>query len=287
VSFKPFSVSKERVVPGHESLGVSEVLLSPRAEVKDFELEGLSSGHTQNYQDTRAKYGSLAITEREKRVPSARSFRVSELIADALHVREQELKTLENEVQLRLKKTELDVRQEAEKLGFKEGFEAGKKEGLAEAQKEQAQFAQQMSYLLTNFENAQSIVYAAQERFLVELALSIGKFVTLKSLQEDPGFLERLLSQLIKSMDAKEHITIRVAPQDYESVERLKQFTQVTFPEYRHIRFELSNDIALGGVTIESDWRDVDARIETQLAVIRDILVDTADAVFKEAQNGS
>ncbi len=237
-------------------------------EIKSFRPKSLTGEVVNNYSQVKEKFGSLANTD-----PKSNShFNLHPAAKKNLGIEAEERSHLED-----LVKAEVEVRLEALRVqAFEEGFEKGRAEGKEKAEGEFFAIVQplfeQFSNLLQSFDQVKQDVYLANEHFLMQLIYSVAKQVILDDLKVDPNYVKRLTQQIVEKLGAKENIRIRVNRQDFANVEQLREFLKAQFPDLKNVQIDPSDDLALGGVKIETDLSRVNASVEAQLQSIQNSL---------------
>ena len=146
-------------------------------QVKDFAFNQLQQAGKGDYSVIKAKYGSLAVTDEERRGRNHRDsrFNINSLLRDPLAVEHEELRVIETRV-----KEQVDaIREQAQATGVQQGYEAGLKKGHAEAfakfQEEGAERLRAFEAFLKEFEGLKQEMFKANEHFLMEMIFRIAK----------------------------------------------------------------------------------------------------------------
>jgi flagellar assembly protein FliH len=233
-------------------------------EIKSFKPRSLNGDVANNYKQVKERFGALSATDSD----SHEHFSLHPESKKTLGIDKEERSHLEDKVQ-----AEVDIKlAELREQAFQEGFEKGREEGKQKAETAffevvQPQF-EQFSNLLDAFDRMKSEVYAANEAFLIQLVFQVSKQVMLTELKTDREYVKRLTSQLVEKLGAKENIRIRVSRDDYANVEQLRDFLKAQFPDLKNVQIDVSDDLRLGGVKIETDLSRVNASVEEQIKSI-------------------
>jgi flagellar assembly protein FliH len=244
-------------------------------QVKAFAFNTLQQSGKGDYAVIKAKYGSLAATDEERKSRNHRDsrFSINPLLRDPLAVEHEELRVIETRVQEQVDA----LREAAQAEGVQQGYEAGLAKGHAEAfakfQEEGAERVQSFENFLKEFDGLKHEMAKANEHFLLEMTFRIAKMVMLKELSTDKDYLLRLSSELIERVGLKDNITIRVNLQDRQTIEMLKSELPKTMGELKNLQIEGSDQVPGGGCTIETQWNAIDASIDTQLKGIYEALM--------------
>ena len=233
----------------------------PGVEIKSFKPRNLNGDVVNDYKQVKEKFGSLAATD----PTSNPHFSLHPESKKTLGVSHEERSHLEDRVDVEVGIKLDQLREQA----YQEGFEKGREEGKQKAETDffdvvQPQF-EQFSNLLHHFDRMKNEVYAANEQFLIQLIFQISKHILLAELKTDREYAKRLTSQLIEKMGAKENIRIKVSRDDYANLEQLRDFLKTQFPDLKNVQIDVSDDLNLGGVKVETDLSRVNASVEAQL----------------------
>jgi flagellar assembly protein FliH len=273
--FKPGQMSIKEEDGKGSAIRVVKLETGGAPQVKDFAFNHLKQAGKGDYNVIKAKYGSLAATDEERRGRSTRDshFSINPLLRDPLAVEHEELRVIEARVTEQVE----SIREDASTKGTAQGYEAGLKKGYDEAfskfQEEGASRIQSLEGFIKEFEGLKKDMHKANEHFLMEMTFRIAKMVMLKELSTDKDYLLRLSHELIERVGLKDNITVRVSLQDQQTIEMLKTELPKTMGELKNLQIETSDQIPSGGCTVETQWNAIDASIDTQLKGIYEALM--------------
>lgn len=231
-------------------------------EIRSFKPQSLSDGVAKNYQQVKEQFGSLATND----PASNPHFHLNAASKRGLGVEAEERNHLEGKV---MAEVESRIEQLTEQA-YQEGFAKGRDEGAAQAklefQEQSKPLFDQFTAFLESFEQLKREMYGANEQFLMQLIYQISKHVILKELATDSDYIQRLISNVIEKVGAKENIRIKISAKDQGNIDSLKELLKVQHPDFKNIQIEVSDELALGGCKVETDFSRLDASIEVQLA---------------------
>ncbi|MCM2277266.1 MAG: FliH/SctL family protein [Oligoflexia bacterium] len=244
-------------------------------QVRDFQYESLRGNAPRDYGSLKKKYGALAVTDPDHRKPGQKDkrFALHELVRGPLSVEEEERRALEERVQARVNAIREEARAEASRQGYEEGLKNGHAEAFRRFREEGAERLARLDEVLAAAEAAKEEIFRANEKFLLELVYRIARMVLLKELATDKEYLLRLTRELIERMGVRENITIRIHPDDKESLTMLKEGLDQAFGGLKNLNIEVSAQLSRGGCTVETAWNAIDASIETQLSGVYAALI--------------
>jgi flagellar assembly protein FliH len=243
--------------------------------VKDFQFNQLQSPNRGNYQKVKTKYGPLASTdqERESRGQKDRRFSINPLLKTPLSIEQEERRVIDEKVRAQLTAVTEEAKAQAMKLGFQEGFKKGYEDAFKKTQIEGTQSLKKFDQLLAELEGAKADIYRANERFLVEIMYRVARMVLLRELKTDKEYLLRLIKELIQRVGVRDHIVVRISPEDAESIAKLKENVEKIVGGLNNFNIEVSSQVKQGGCRIETEWNAIETHIDQQLEGIHEALV--------------
>lgn len=270
-----YSDFKVQTDPSLRSTRVVKVEQGIVAQVENFQIPTLYETGKGDYSVVRSKFGSLAQTDddRSTRDQKDRRFNLSQLVRTHLAVDQEERRALDERVNEKLNSLAEETRTQAAEQGYHEGLKMGFDEAQKEFRAKSLQRIQQLENLVLEFEGAKQLIFKTNERFLIDLVYRISKMILIKELSMDREYIFRLVEELVQRLEMRENITIKINPEDAQSIEMLKGSIEKSFGPMRNLSLEISNQVKLGGCLIETDWNAIDASLETQMREIYEALL--------------
>ncbi len=109
-------------------------------------------------------------------------------------------------------------------------------------------------------------------RTWVELALAIAKTVVCHEIHTNRSVVVNVIREALKNVVDLEHVKIRINPVDLALINGKEDQLLNPDGEIEKISFEEDDTIQRGGCVIETNFGDIDARIERQLRVVEETL---------------
>ena len=153
----------------------------------------------------------------------------------------------------------------------REGHAAGYDEGQMSAAGSLAPVIQALQSAVGAMAANEAQLTAQAEKAVVELSLAIADKVIPKAISELPDTLLTVVNQALSKVLTGTCLNLRVNPGD---LERLKaNQSDLALPSIDPARLTWSADpsVASGGCIVETDFGDIDARIEHQLTLIESL----------------
>ena len=149
-----------------------------------------------------------------------------------------------------------------------QGYQAGYEQGLQEYQHAIIQVNRQYEDILSQAESQ-----------LVKLSVGIAKKIVDEELKVNPEVIIDIVRNALLPMNRKRSITLRVNPKDREILETHRKEFLENMLYGGHIILMSDGDISQGGCVIETEHGSVDARLETQLGVLSQLLTGKAERI--------
>lgn len=195
--------------------------------------------------------------------------------ADTINEAQQEVRQLTAQTDLHVKKQLDDAAKQAVVLleqAKKDGYAQGYGEGKAQAQQECAGALTSAKALTDGIRAEKDALLRSYEQELTETALGIAEKILLHEIRQESAHVRDILRQAAKNFRSADHLTIRVSSLDVsEEVFSDLSFIQEIVGNDTHIDIELANDVESGTVILDDGREILDASVNTQLQMIREI----------------
>ena len=153
--------------------------------------------------------------------------------------------------------------------GYKQGYDRGLQEGLKKAQDVLKNFEKSISSAVTQRE---AMLDESREKVL-ELVIKICRKITYDAVQIDPDKTLHIINGVIDTLVDRSRLKIKVNPQHLPIVEQnIEQFSQGS-TVIKEIEIIGDQRVNYGGCFIETPTGDIDARLNSQIDVIEDLLL--------------
>lgn len=153
--------------------------------------------------------------------------------------------------------------------GYELGYKAGLEKGLAEAEKVLGQFNQAIKDAVSQRE---SILEESREKIL-NLVLEISRKVTFDAIELDPEATLEMINGVINTLIDRSRLKIKVNPNHHPIIEQNINRFLTGSATIKEIAIEPDPRVRYGGCFIETPSGDIDARLESQFEVIKEVLV--------------
>jgi len=159
--------------------------------------------------------------------------------------------------------------EEEYRRGYREGQQAGLAQGLAKAEQVLSRFD---AAIADAIEQRHRLLDEAR-REILDLVVQISRKVTFDAVTIDPESTLRLINGVIDTLLDRSRIRIKVHPGHLPIVEQsIAQFLGGS-ALIKELTIEPDPRVREGGCLIETPHGDVDARLESQFEVVREVLL--------------
>jgi flagellar biosynthesis/type III secretory pathway protein FliH len=143
-------------------------------------------------------------------------------------------------------------------------------EGLRAEGREQIE---QFQKFIHETENAKKEIFAANERFLIDLVYRVASMIALKEVGQDRDYVKRICVDIIEKTGVRENIRIRINPGQVQIAGVLKTGLEEYFGKLNNLSIEASPDVPTHGCIVDTQWNSIDATLERQLSGVREALL--------------
>jgi flagellar assembly protein FliH len=152
----------------------------------------------------------------------------------------------------------------AHQEGHTAGFEAGQKA----AAESLAPVIQALQSAVTAMAGTESQITAQAEKAVVELSLAISAKLVPQAIAELPDTVLTVVNQALSKVLTGTRLNLRVNPADLEGLQARQAALALPSIDPARLTWSADPGVGPGGCILETDFGDIDARIEHQLQVI-------------------
>ncbi|MNJ93213.1 flagellar assembly protein H [compost metagenome] len=175
----------------------------------------------------------------------------------------------------KLKEIQEGAYQEAYQLGLEEG----RKEAFDKVSAEIAERMNALDQLLNSIKDLKKDMTNFNESHLIQVAFQMAARLAKTELETNNPAMVDILRDAVGLAQDEEDITVRVAQNQFEFLEELKKETGREFEFIKRIKFEPSPDVTEGGCIVETNYGEVDARIEQRIQQLWTVLSENMPKV--------
>ena len=161
----------------------------------------------------------------------------------------------------RARKDAISIKETAKQEGYKEGIEEAKKD------------LEDLKAKLAEFFNYKDEVFQKVSECIMDISVEMAKKIINKEIEADKEYIIPMIKGVVEEVNKVENkITLKVMPKDAGIVR--DKISEVFSGNYFEAKISVvpDNEIKDGGVVVETSNGIIDARIETQLAIMENAL---------------
>ncbi len=155
---------------------------------------------------------------------------------------------------------------------YNKGLEDGLNKGRLLTLKEIGTEIKILKGLIEGTERLKDELYRKIENDVVEISVMIAKKIIGDIAEEDRDIVVNIAKEAIKRASDREVLRIRVAPVDYDALNKKRSELLQCIDGIKSLIFEADESVQPGGCLIETNQGEIDARIESQIKVIKGAL---------------
>ncbi len=157
---------------------------------------------------------------------------------------------------------------------YNKGFEDGVNKGRMLTLKEIGAELKIMRGLIEGVEKLKDELYRKIEGDVVEISVMIAKKIICEIAGEDRNIIVNTAKEAIKRASDREVLRVKINPIDYDALNKKRSELIQCIDGIKSLIFEADESVQAGGCLIETNQGDVDARIDSQLRVIKGELLN-------------
>lgn len=161
----------------------------------------------------------------------------------------------------KLRQTAALEKQQARDAGLAEGFENGKQAVAAELEG----VLQRMRQAYMDIEKYRKQLYRKAEEETVALALAVARKIIGQEISVDRQIVLNVVKGALDKVVDHERVKIRINPQDLETLQTALFEFLPHVESLENIHFEADAGLTAGGCVVETNFGNIDARMENQL----------------------
>jgi len=177
----------------------------------------------------------------------------------------------------------LEKLKEIQEQAFQEAYQLGLDEGRRQAfEKHSSEISERMKsldQLLLTIKDLKKEMAAFNEAHLMQLVYQMAARLAKVELDGNNQAMVQILRDAVGLAQDEENVTVRVSTAQFEFLENLKKETGRELDFIRKIRFEPSAEINDGGCIVETNYGEVDARIEQRIQQLWSVLSENIPRV--------
>lgn len=193
-------------------------------------------------------------------------FRMSDVIRIQTGVKEIEAGNLDEKVDGIVLEKLKDIQESAYQEAYQLGLEEGKHDAIKAVSSEISAKLEKFDQLIKSCTTLKQDLLQFNEAHLVKLAMHMASRLANMEIKSDPNALVAIMRSALEIAQTEESVVVQISPQQFEFCESLKKETGREFEFLKNVKFEAVSEITEGGCIIETNYGEIDARIEERVA---------------------
>lgn len=170
------------------------------------------------------------------------------------------------------------IKQQAYDEGCQQGYQEGFSQGQQASKEEMEQMINQTvaktrQVLAAAEQEAIDMIIVAESQ-IIDIALAVARKILAYEIAENPMAVLPLVKATLQKVSDQEEVVIRVSMDDFNAVLLAKTDLQIMIGREHSLKIIVDQTIDSGSCVIDTSYGTVDAKIDTQLEIIRKTLQD-------------
>lgn len=193
-------------------------------------------------------------------------FRMNEQVQIQTGVDKIEKTTDEERIESRALEMLEDIQKNAYQEAYQLGLDEGRQKAFEDVSAEIKEKMEEFNSLLSTIAELKNEIVAQNESHMVRLLFHMASRLAVTHLEAKDEMIVDVLRQAVSLSQAEENVRVQLHPSQIEFVEELRKQSGREFEFLKKIRFEPNSDIRRGGCIVETNYGEIDARVEERVA---------------------
>ncbi|MGZ3774881.1 MAG: FliH/SctL family protein [Pseudobdellovibrionaceae bacterium] len=192
-------------------------------------------------------------------------FRMNDVIRIQTGVDQFEQRSDEDKIEAAALDKLKEIQESAYQEAYALGLEEGRKKAFEKVSSEIAERMEHLDQLLNSMKDLKKDLVVFNESHLIQLVFYMASRLAKTELQGNMDAMLKILRDAIGLSQDEENITVRVSSSQFKFLEEVRQETGREFEFLKRIHLEPSDEISDGGCIVETNYGEVDSRIEQRV----------------------
>lgn len=206
-------------------------------------------------------------------------FRMNDAVRVQTGIDEVERVSDEEKVEVAALEKLKEIQEGAYQEAYRLGLEEGRKEAFETVLAEIAERMTALDTLLLGIKEMKKEMASFNEAHLIRLTFQMAARLAKTELQGNNDAMVQILKDAVSLSQDEENVTVRVSQAQFDFLEELKKETGRELEFVKRIRFEPSAEVADGGCIVETNYGEVDARVEQRIEQLWTVLAENMPKV--------
>jgi flagellar assembly protein FliH len=206
-------------------------------------------------------------------------FRMSDVVAVQTGVEKMELDSYEERIEMRALEKLKEVQERAYQEGYGLGLDEGRKKAFEEHARRIEENLNEMSSVIQSLKNMKVDICQFNETHMVQLLFNMASKIAISHLEYDQKPVVEAIRQAVELAQGEENVIVHVSEKQLAFLEELQKKNSVEYDFIQKVKFVSNADISPGGCIIETNYGEVDSRVEQRVERLWDQLKDSLPRV--------
>ncbi len=218
-----------------------------------------------NQPKLQAGASEVAETFLEKQKLSTSDFKLSEITKSQSGIKQMEASILQREIEKRTLDQLKTIQEEAYQEAYNLGLLEGKREAFQAASKDIQDRLKLIDDLVGNMQKIKFELMKQNETHFVKLVLKIASRIAHREVQVNQDTVIEIIKSTLEMSQGDEKIIVHVSVDHLDFFVELQKSDNYNLDFLKKIKFVPHDQVTAGGCIIETNYGEVDSRIETRL----------------------
>lgn len=198
----------------------------------------------------------------QKAQDSGSDFRMSEIVKEQTGIKEVEEKNIEELVQQRLVEKLQAIQESAYQEAYNLGLHEGTQKAFSEMKHQIESGLAALDNVLQKIHNLKIDLVNSNERHLVSLSFHMAKLLALKEVSAEQAHILKIIKSAVQMAQNEEDVKIHISSENYHFIQALIDEGKKDVDFMKKMKVEARTDLGAGDCVIETNYGQVDSRIE-------------------------
>jgi flagellar assembly protein FliH len=230
--------------------------------VESFKVQDFGRSQIPSYQKIKSGFKK----EFEKQT---QRFSLSEHVANQLSVEREEQERFDRKVKGAVEDRVLEIKDEARKQGYAEGFDSGQKKAFDEEKARLAALMERLATLVSAMGSAKERMGEQYEKMLIDFGFRLAKILVHKQVSEQPETVAASIRAIIDRVAKEDDLRIRLSAIDFEAITAIeKELGDVA--RVGRIFFEVDHSLQGGDCIVECPSGEITSVMDEKFSLLKD-----------------
>lgn len=189
-------------------------------------------------------------------------FRMSDVVAVQTGIEKMELDSYEERIENRALEKLKEIQEQAYQEGYKLGLDEGTKKAFDENSFRIESSLKEMSQIIQALKNMKVDICHFNESHMVQLLFNMASKIAMAHLEYEEKPVVEAIRQAVELAQGEENVVIHVSEKQMAFLEELQSQKSVELDFMQKVKLIGNPDIKPGGCIIETNYGEVDSRVE-------------------------